>query len=233
MAGLPCIGNCGCVTDRMVDLGDGEVPYCLWCEDGIPCTAAANAAAQPVRELPATRKTLTIKVPQPETTDLMRKSFKKAAPKIKAAMKKAVQKASEQISERVHRVDGLEAQVSAHHGKSETLGDQLPKAIKMAEARKSSGEIAEALGVPPWKVYQSAGVRAVREKLGTMGKPMPRAEKKAANKSRVTSAVAKSNGNGLVPVFLSEAALNRVWQGSSLEEKAKMITDYLAQVEPA
>jgi hypothetical protein len=40
--GLPCVGGCGCNTDRMIDRDDdrGKVPLCVFCEDGVACPVA-------------------------------------------------------------------------------------------------------------------------------------------------------------------------------------------------
>jgi hypothetical protein len=198
--------------------GEGPVPYCLWCEDGLPCAAATQAAAQPVRQLPRAAEKA-IQKPKP-------KRIKKPERSLTVAVIGPLSRES------VHRVDGLEKEM--HHGKTETLGDLAPKAIQMAKAGKSSGEIAEALGIPPWRVYQSDAVRAARKEAGVPKTSKPRKDKAASEGNRkrpkVEVAIALP---GLVPVMLSEAALNRVWTASSLEEKAAMISHYMAQVEPA
>jgi hypothetical protein len=179
-----------------------KVAFCLWCEDGLPCEAAKLAAEQPVRELPAARKPLTIKVPHPETTDLLRKAMDKAAPKMKAAVKKAIAKAAEEITECVHPVDGLEKQVK------EKKQCRHPECKEMTASK---------IGCCSAHFYWGS-----KNPTGSAG-----------SSGRSKRASADTPSDGLVPVMLSEAALNRVWNGSSLEEKARMISLYLGEIEPA
>lgn len=224
MAALPCSRKCGCQTERMVEDGEGgEVALCLWCEDGLPCEAAMQAGARPIRKLFGEKASLTVRVPHPETTDLEKKPLS-----IEQVL--SIRLPGGQILKRPkERKERQEVTMSTHRTKGETLGENLARAIELAKQGKRSGDIAKALGVKPWMVYQSDGLREYRDKNppGSFYYNLP------GISTIISHEKADDKTAGLVPVFLSEAALNRVWRSSSLEEKAAMIGNYLAQVEPA
>lgn len=74
--GLRCSENCGCETERMVEGAEGrKIPLCVWCEDGVPCEEALKKV--PVRALARAPRSITIKVKDPQTTDLNREVKKR------------------------------------------------------------------------------------------------------------------------------------------------------------
>jgi hypothetical protein len=173
--GIPCVRGCGCLTDRMVDDGEGgKEALCVWCEDEVPCEAAKQIAAQPVRKLPHAPTKLTIRV---------KKERKPNAAKVE-------QKEPED------------------------------KSMKLRKAE--AGEPACACGNLLWSDNKTGVCKECRKKTG-----------KRTSKTSPKKLPAKPQSQDLVPIYLSEAAMDDFWQQASVESKAEMITAFLARVHPA
>jgi hypothetical protein len=232
----------------MVDIDDSgqKAPICIWCEDGVPCEAAAERNAQPVRKIPQSvmirvSKEDAGKYPPLPTEKPKRKKAKVLEPAIVAAAPGIAKKLQATVQDAINDLESEAVRPDADQWKRGAMTKNVSKdtlkgfidiavALTMFKQGVSVTKIAKEKGFPVWRFYQSAEWAKAKATLGTQ-KAVPRKATKSRTVARLHRAA--TNGNGIAPVYLSESAMDKLWEDCTIEDKAEMITGFMAKVHPA
>lgn len=221
MEGLACIKKCGCITERIVDVEgyDTPQPLCIWCEDGEVCPTAADKAAEPIREQP---KSITIRVPNSKSTDLHRgKPSHKKKPTQPTPREEEGGWRLEARVVSVQEASGLD--VASPSGRSAAVRTRKDPVMREKKQCRFPG--------PPTCKNMTSSKRGCCDDHYYWATKNP--EKKESVVLTTLTNAGLPEFLALAPVYLTAAALDRIWSTISLEEKAAMITDHMAKIHPS